>query len=163
MGVGGGWLEAGLDSFGFVLFSFACSNLLYFCFVLGFVFLEGGVPFVLLCLVLVWLCSPPPPHTHTHARALLFAPRRLHFPKPQPSTPSPPDRHNTKQFANLGTGTMDLLLDESKLSQAMELTQLDTTMARLGGAAGRGAAGGAGGYMGTPMGTPSGTPHFTPG
>eukprot|EP00904_Undaria_pinnatifida_P012757 jgi/Undpi1/8611/HiC_scaffold_25.g11076.m1 len=67
------------------------------------------------------------------------------------------------QFANLGTGTMDLLLDESKLSQAMELTQLDTTMARLGGAAGRGAAGGAGGYMGTPMGTPSGTPHFTPG
>lgn len=67
------------------------------------------------------------------------------------------------QFANLGTGTMDLLLDESKLSQAMELTQLDTTMARLNGAAGRGAVGGAGGYMGTPMGTPAGTPHFTPG
>ncbi|CAN0091486.1 unnamed protein product [Ectocarpus sp. 13 AM-2016] len=66
-------------------------------------------------------------------------------------------------FANLGTGTMDLLLDESKLSQAMELTQLDTTMARLSGAAGSGAAGGAGGYMGTPSMTPAGTPHFTPG
>ena len=58
---------------------------------------------------------------------------------------------------------MDLLLDESKLSQAMELTQLDSTMARLSGAA-KGAAGGVGGgYMGTPMGTPAGTPHFTPG
>lgn len=56
---------------------------------------------------------------------------------------------------------MDLLLDESKLSQAMELTQLDTTMARLNGTGG--AAGGAGGYMGTPSMTPSGTPHFTPG
>lgn len=66
------------------------------------------------------------------------------------------------QFANLGTGTMDLLLDESKLSQAMELTQLDTTMARLNAASGRGG-GGALGYMGTPMGTPAGTPHFTPG
>lgn len=58
---------------------------------------------------------------------------------------------------------MDLLLDESKLSQAMELTQLDTTMARLSGAAGSGAGGGAGGYMGTPSMTPAGTPHFTPG
>lgn len=66
----------------------------------------------------------------------------------------------SKQFANLGTGTMDLLLDESKLSQAMELTQLDTTMARLNGAGG---AAGGGGYMGTPSMTPSGTPHFTPG
>ncbi len=56
---------------------------------------------------------------------------------------------------------MDLLLDESKLSQAMELTQLDTTMARLSGAAGGGAAGA--GYMGTPSMTPAGTPHFTPG
>lgn len=57
---------------------------------------------------------------------------------------------------------MDLLLDEDKLSQAMELAQLDTTMARLGGAAGSGAAGGAG-YMGTPSNTPAGTPHYTPG
>lgn len=60
---------------------------------------------------------------------------------------------------------MDLLLDENKLSQAMELTQLDSAMARINGAAGRGAAGGGGyaGSMGTPMGTPAGTPHFTPG
>lgn len=61
------------------------------------------------------------------------------------------------QFANLGSGTMDLLLDESKLSQAMELTQLDSTMARLSGSAKGGA------YMGTPMGTPGGNQHFTPG
>lgn len=58
---------------------------------------------------------------------------------------------------------MDLLLDMDKLSQAMELTRLDTTMARLSGAAGGGAAG-AGGYMGTPSMTPAaGTPHYTPG
>ncbi|CAM9769471.1 unnamed protein product, partial [Sphacelaria rigidula] len=62
------------------------------------------------------------------------------------------------QFANLGSGTMDLLLDENKLSQAMELTQLDTTMARLAVGGARGGGGGMG-YMGTPMGTPAGTPH----
>jgi hypothetical protein len=69
-----------------------------------------------------------------------------------------PFRNTSKQ---VGTGCLDLLLDEERLKDAVEVTShLDSAMSRIG--LGGSSSGGMMGHA-TPMATPHHTPGFSPG